>query len=229
VRQARFCRYGAFKLSRDLSVPCTLDGRSSPAPRCCPSRAVSRRRQSRRRRAACRGGNGSAGGTRPEGTGGPAVTLASVDDGPDLPLGIEVTVTEPVATEDHPPGLAVSVTNDGDETVAIGEARAAVFEYQYSEGGYLALLPIDGEYAAEPGCWRLTEGVGTTDEYRTVTLEPGASHASDLELYAAGVEVDARLAIGEHCFATTIARYPDPDDLDAGEARVEWGISVLLE
>jgi hypothetical protein len=174
------------------------------------------------------GGNDSAGKTRPEGTGGPAVTLASVDDEPDFPLDIEVTVTEPVATEDHPPGLAVEITNEGDETVAIGEARAAVFEYQYSEGGYLALLPADGEYAAEPGCWRLTEGVGTTDDYRTVTLEPRASHASDLELYAAGVEADACLPVGEHRFATTIARYPDPDDLGAGES-VDWGFSVLLE
>ena len=175
------------------------------------------------------GGNGSEGGTRPEGTGGPAVTLASVDDEPDIPLGVEVTITEPVATEDHPPGLAVSVTNDGEETVAIGEARAAVFEYQYSEGGYLALLPAEGEYAADPGCWRLTEGVGTTEEYRTVTLEPGASHTADLELYAAGVEEDACLPVGEHRFETTIARYPDPDDLGAGEARVDWGFSVLLE
>ena len=175
------------------------------------------------------GGNGSAGETRPEGTGGPAVTLASVDDEPDLPLGVDVTVTEAVATEDHPPGLAVEITNDGDEPVAIGEARAAVFEYQYSEGGYLALLPADGEYAAEPGCWRLSEGVGTTDDYRTVTLEPGASHASDLELYAAGVEADACLPVGEHRFETTIARYPDPDDIGAGEERVDWGFSVLLE
>ncbi|GAB7012124.1 hypothetical protein [Halolamina salina] len=174
------------------------------------------------------GGNGSAGGTRPEGTGGPAVTLASVDDRPDLPLGVEVTVTEPVATEDHPPGVAVSITNEGEETVAIGEARAAVFEYQHSDDGYLALLPADGEYAAEPGCWRLTEDVGTTEEYRTVTLEPGASHASDLELYAAGVEDDACLPVGEHRFETTITRYPDPENLDAGEG-VDWGFSVLLE
>ncbi|WP_435118747.1 hypothetical protein [Halolamina sp. C58] len=173
-------------------------------------------------------GDGGAGSTRPEGTGGPAVTLASVDDEPDLPLAIEVAVTEPVATEAHPPRLAVSVTNDSDEAVAIGEARAAVFEYQYSEGGYLALLPADGEYAADPGCWRLNEGVGTTEEYRTVTLEPGASHTSDLELYAAGVEEAACLPVGEHRFETTIARYPDPDDLGDGES-ADWGFSVLLE
>jgi len=177
------------------------------------------------------GGNGSAGETRPEGTGGPAVVLASIDDEPDLPLAVDVRVTEPVATEDHPPGLAVEITNEGDEPVAIGEARAAVFEYQYSAGGYLALLPADGEYAVDPGCWRLTEGVGTTKEYRTVTLEPGASHASALELYAAGVEEDACLPVGEHRFETTIARYPDPDpdDIGAGEERVDWGFSVLLE
>ncbi|QKY20214.1 hypothetical protein B4589_007425 [Halolamina sp. CBA1230] len=175
------------------------------------------------------GGNGSSGETRLEGTGGPAVTLASVDDAPDLPLGVEVTITEPAATEEHPPRLAVSVTNDGDEAIAIGEARAAVFEYQYSDGGFLALLPADGEYDADPGCWRLDSAVGTTMEYRTVTLEPGESHTSDLELYAAGVEDDACLPVGEHRFETTITRYADPEDLGAGEERVEWGFTLLLE
>jgi len=175
------------------------------------------------------GDGDGAGGTRPEGTGGPAVTLASVDDEPDLPLGAEVTVTEPVATEDHPPGLAVSISNEGDEAVAVGEARAAVFEYQYSDSGYLVLLPADGEYAADPGCWRLTEDVGTTEEYQTVTLAPGASHISDLELYAAGVEADACLPVGEHRFETTITRFEHPENLGSGESSVAWGFTLLLE
>jgi hypothetical protein len=75
-----------------------------------------------------------------------------------------VTVTESVAAEEHPPGLSASVTNDSEETVAIGDGRASVFAYQYADGGYLALLPADGDWPAEPGCWALTEGVATTEE-----------------------------------------------------------------
>lgn len=173
--------------------------------------------------------DGDAGDTRLRGTGGPAVTLATVDDDPDLPLSVDVTITESVATEEHPPRLSVSITNDGDDAVAIGEARTAVFEYQYSDGGSLVLLPAGGDWPADPGCWRLTEGVGTTEEYRTVTLDPGASHTADLELYAAGAEADACLPVGEHRFETTITRYDDPDDLGAGQAAVDWGFTALLE
>ena len=174
------------------------------------------------------GGN-SSDETRPRGTGGPAVTLAGVDDQPAILLTVEVTVTESVATEEHPPGLSVSVTNDGDDPVAIGEGRAAVFAYQYADGGYLALLPADGDWPAEPGCWALTEPVGTTEEYRTMTLAPGESHTAALELYATGVEDDACLPVGEHRFETTITRFEDPEDLGAGQAAVDWGFSVLLE
>jgi hypothetical protein len=174
------------------------------------------------------GGNGSDE-TRPRGTGGPAVTLAGVDDDPELPLSVEVTVTESVATEDHPPGLSVSVTNDSEETVAIGEGRAAVFAYQYADGGYLVLLPADGDWPAQPGCWALTEGVGTTEQYRTVTLAPGASHTAALELYATGIEEEACLPVGEHRFETTITRFEDPEDLGAGQSAVDWGFTVLLE
>ena len=107
--------------------------------------------------------------------------------------------------------------------LSIGEARAAVFEYQYSDGGFLALLPADGEYDADPGCWRLDPPVGATMEYRTVTLVPGESHTSDLELYAAGVEDDSCLPVGEHRFETRITRYADPEDPGAGQSSATWG------
>lgn len=170
-----------------------------------------------------------AGETRPRGTGGPAAILVGTDDQPDLPLSIDVTVTDGVATEEHPPLLQVSLTNTGEETVSVGEARAAVFEYVTSESGYLTLLPADGEYDAEPGCWRLDSPVATTMEYRTETLAPGESLDAALALYAAGVEADACLPVGEHRFQTTITRDSDPDDPDAGEQSIDWGFSLLLE
>ena len=172
--------------------------------------------------------NGTDDETRPRGTGGPGVSLASVDDDPAIPLSVDVTLLDAVATDDHPPSLRVTVTNTGDTTVGLGEARAAVFAYQYSVDDLLALLPADGDYPADPGCWRLSEGIAVTQEYRTVVLEPGASHAADLELYAAGVEADACLPVGEHRFETTMTRYSEPETLEGGDA-VDWGFSVLLE
>lgn len=171
----------------------------------------------------------TAGETRPRGTGGPAAVLAGTDDQPDIPLAIDVAVTDGVATEEHPPLLQLSLTNTDEETVAVGEARAAVFEYVTSESEYLTLLPADGEYDADPGCWRLDSPVATTEEYRTETLAPGESLEADLSLYAAGVEADACLPVGEHRFETTITRYADPDDFGAGEQSVDWGFSLLLE
>lgn len=170
-----------------------------------------------------------AGETRLRGTGGPAAVLASADPQPDLPLAVDVTVTDGVATEEHPPRLRVSVTNTGEEAIAVGEARSAVFEYVHSETGLLTLLPADGEYDADPGCWRLDAPVATTMEYRTEPLAPGESLDADLALYAAGVEDDACLPVGEHRFETTMTRYADPETPGAGEQSVEWGFSLLLE
>ena len=140
--------------------------------------------------------------TRPEGTGGPAVTLASVDQRPSLPVRPTVELLEPAATDDHPPRLRVSVENGSDEPMTLGEARAVVFQYVTSESGQLTLLPPGDDYPAEAGCWRLTEGVAVTEEYRTVTLDPGEAYASELDLYGAPTEEDACLPVGEHRFET---------------------------
>lgn len=149
-------------------------------------------------------GDGNASGdTRPEGTGGPAVTLASVAQRPELPVRPTVEVVDPVATADHPPRLRVSVENGADRRITLGEARAVVFEYVTSESGELITLPAGGDYPVEPGCWRLTEGIAVTTEYRTATLAPGEAVSSDLELYGAATGEDACLPVGEHRFEST--------------------------
>lgn len=170
-------------------------------------------------------GGSTDGNTRPSGTGGPGVSFASVDDQPDVPLEIDVAVTREAATDEHPPGLRVSVTNTRDEEVTVGEARAVVFAYQYSADGSLMLLPAGGDYPAESGCWRLTDGILIDAEYRTRTLAPDETMTAALSLYATTeVEADACLPVGEHRFESQYALNPGEE-----ERRFTWGFSVVLE
>ena len=149
------------------------------------------------------GDGNDSGGTRPEGTGGPGVTIASVAERPALPIRPTVELVDPVATDDHPPRLRVRVENGADGEITIGESRAVVFEYVTAESGELVTLPAGGGYPVESGCWRLTEGVATTEEYRTTTLGPGEALSADLELYGAATGEDACLPVGEHGFRST--------------------------
>ncbi|ESP89307.1 hypothetical protein [Candidatus Halobonum tyrrellensis] len=193
-------------------------------------------------------GTDGAGDTRPEGTGGPAVTLASVDQRPRLPIRPTVEVVRDAATDDHPPRLRVTVENGADEPVTLGEARAVVFQYVTAESEQLILLPPGEDYPAEAGCWRLKEGIAVTEEYRTVTLDPGEAHSSELDLYGAPTEEDACLPAGEHRFetvisastggglpangttATTDGTAESTGTTGAGmPAGATWGFSVLLE
>lgn len=170
----------------------------------------------------------SAGGTRPAGTGGPGVTLVGTDDR-DGPLEHAVDVVESVATEDAPPQLRVTVTNTSDRTVVAGEARSLVFAHQSDTENQLTLLPAGGEYPAEAGCWRLTEPVAVTTEYRMVSLDPGESTDQSLVLYGAPGE-DACLPVGEYRFETTYrADATDGETHSTPETEYEWGFTVLME
>jgi len=69
------------------------------------------------------------------------------------------------------------------------------------DSGALVFLPSDGEFPAEPGCWRLTDGVAVTEEYRTFEIDAGASSRRSVDLYATPGE-DACLPVGEYRFET---------------------------
>ena len=169
-------------------------------------------------------GNGS-GSTRPSGTGGPGLRLVSTDGQPDGPLEIGVEVTRDTATEEHPPGLRVSVTNTGDEAVAVGEGRAVVFQYQYSADDLLMLLPAHYDAPAEPDCWRLTDGIAVTQEYQVEGLEPGASLTADLSLYASPQSSEGTcLPVGDFRFESIYAVDPENDG-----QQFTWGFTVGLE
>lgn len=175
------------------------------------------------------GTNGSdgAGGTRPEGTGGPGVTLASTDDDPALPVRPAVDIVRETATEDHPPRLRTTLENTGDESVTVGEGRAVHFEYVTDDSGLLTLLPgeTDTEYPAAADCWRLTEGIATTEEYRTFEIDAGGSSSRLVDLYATP-DADGCLPVGEYRFESTIAVGSDDDE---AESSATWGFAVSLE
>jgi hypothetical protein len=169
-----------------------------------------------------------AGGTRPTGTGGPGVTLVDVDDPPELPVRPSIEVVREAATTDHPPQLRATVANESDEPVSVGEGRAIVFAYVTAESGELILLPAGGTYPAEADCWRLTEGIAVTEEYRTVTLEPGESTTRLVDLYGTP-DGDGCLPVSEHRFSTTISAAVGPDAMASEGSSARWGFSVLLE
>ncbi|MEA1932516.1 MAG: hypothetical protein U9O06_13355 [Euryarchaeota archaeon] len=172
------------------------------------------------------GTNGS-GETRPEGTGGPGVTIASTDEAPDLPVEPTVELVRDTATEDHPPRLRTTLTNTGDEPVSVGEGRAIHFEYVADDSGVLTLLPGDSdtEYPVEADCWRLTEGIAITEEYRTFEIDAGESSSRLVDLYATP-DVDGCLPVGEYRFESTIGIVGDDAEPESSAA---WGFSITLE
>lgn len=173
------------------------------------------------------GGNDSdgAGGTRPEGTGGPGITVVSVDADDGLPVGPSVEVVREAATEESPPRIRTVLENTSDESVTVGEGRAVHLEYVYDDTDALVFLPSDGEYPAEPGCWRLTDGVAVTEEFRTFEIDAGGSSSRTVDLYGAPGE-DACLPVGEYRFETPVTiGDPESDPEQSGR----WGLTILLE
>ncbi|ATW87248.1 hypothetical protein halTADL_0435 [Halohasta litchfieldiae] len=171
------------------------------------------------------GSDNSAGGTRPEGTGGPGVTLVSTDEDPDIPVQPSVEIVRDTATEDHPPRLRTTLENTSDEPLRVGEGRAVHFEHVTADSGLLTLLPGDGEYPAEADCWRLTELIATTDEYQTFEIDAGDSSSRLVDLYATP-DADGCLPVGEHRFESTISIVSDNAE---PQSSAEWGFSVILE
>jgi hypothetical protein len=171
------------------------------------------------------GGTDDSDDTRPSGTGGPGVAITAVDGELDGPISPSVEVVREAATTDHPPRLRTTLTNTGEERVRVGEGRAVHFEHVRDDSGSLVLLPGDGEYPAAADCWRLTEPLVTSEEYRTFEIDAGGSSSRSVDLYATS-DGDACLPVGEYWFETTISLLSDDGDSQSSAA---WGFSVSLE
>ena len=195
-------------------------------------------RPTRRRWLRCLGGSALAGGlagclstpfggTRPAGTGGPGVTVVSTDGETDIPIRPAVEVVREAATPERPPRLRTTLTNTDEGRVRVGEGRAVHFAHVTDDSGSLVLLPGGGdrEYPAEPDCWRLTEGVPVTEEYRTFRIDARESSSRPVDLYATP-DVDGCLPVGEYRFETTISIVGDDAE---PESSARWGFSISLE
>lgn len=92
------------------------------------------------------------------------------------PLEYDVTVLETVH-EEEPFKLQIDLTNTSEEDVTFGETRSAFFHSQTADK--FTLLPDEWvepdvyEYDSDNEVWVLQEGMATTMEYRTGTIEAG--------------------------------------------------------
>jgi hypothetical protein len=153
---------------------------------------------------------------------------------PDVPIEYEAAMAEPLATDEHPARLRVRIRNPTDAEVVLGEERAVGFHHVTSEDGALYLLPAGGrvEEFADPGCWRLTEGVAVAEYYGTIAVP--ASESISAESYVLGnVELPERACLpsGEHRVVTTGRAAGDADAIlqdDDGATEYEWGFTLRV-
>lgn len=156
----------------------------------------------------------------------PRVTLVSVSDTDDLPVRLDVEITRPRATEDHPPQLRTRLVNTSETTVQVTEGGSAHFEYATDESEAYVLLPHEpGRFTAEPGCWRLIGEFGSTAELWVLELPPDDPSALLLDLYGYHDREEC-LPTGTYRFETSISA------TSRGRRRrpsSEWGFEVRIE
>ncbi|MFC7155098.1 hypothetical protein ACFQPA_06465 [Halomarina halobia] len=165
------------------------------------------------------------------------VSLAGADDPPDLPVRHAVEVLDAEATDERPPQLRVTLTNEADHAVEVGEGRAVLFEYVGSSDRRLVLLPgpADRYEAIRSGCWTLAEPIAVTEEYRLLALAAGESILRDLGVWGAadrggGGDADACLPTGEFRFESTYNVARDEERvIDDPEWEAAWGFTLRVE
>ena len=163
-----------------------------------------------------------------------SVEVISTAEQPDVPVEYEATMAEPQATDEHPARLRVRIRNPTDSAVVLGEERAVQFHHVTSEDGALYLLPADGriETFAEPGCWRLTEGVAVAEYYGTISIPAGGSVSG--ESYVLGnfdLPEGACLPEGEHQVVTSGRAAGEAEALLGGSGdatEFEWGFTLRV-
>ena len=165
---------------------------------------------------------------------GTPIGVVSTDDQPDVPVEYGATMVEPLATDEHPARLGVTIRNPTDSAVVLGEERAVQFHHVTSEDGALYLLPAGSraEEFAEPGCWRLTEGVAVATYYGTLAVPAGESVSA--ESYVLGSDdlpEGACLPTGEHRVVTRgRAAASEEPILGGGDdaTEFEWGFTLRV-
>lgn len=167
----------------------------------------------------------------PEGT---PVRVASTDEQPDVPVEYGVAMAEPLATDEHPARIRVTIRNPTDSEVVLGEERAVRFHHVIGEDGALYLLPAGSrvEHFAEPACWRLTDHVAVAAYYGTLAIPAdGSVSAESFVLGSADLPEGACLPTGEHRVVTSgrAAASADPILGGGGDATdFRWGFTLRV-
>lgn len=160
------------------------------------------------------------------------VSVAGSSDQPAVPVSYDVSVVEQAAS-DHPPRLAVTIENEANSDLVLGEERAVQFRKAASDGGALYLLSAaDGptERATGEGCWRLTEGVPFWTYYGTVEVPGGESLLSELFVYGHhDLPSGTCLPDGQHRFRVEFATGEDTRDVFAADPSATWGFTLRVE
>lgn len=165
---------------------------------------------------------------------GTRIDIVSRAEAPDIPVEYDVTMAEPLATDEHPARLLVTIRNPTDSEVVLGEERAVQFHHVTSEDGALYLLPAGGrvEEFAEPGCWRLTEHVAVAAYYGTTAVPAGGSiSAESCVLGSADLPEDACLPTGEYRVVTSGRAAASAEPLLGGgddATDFEWGFTLRV-
>lgn len=163
---------------------------------------------------------------------GTTVSITSRAEQPDAPIQYEAEMAEPLATDEHPARLRVTIQNPTDEQVVIGEERAVKFHHVSSTNQELYLHPTGGDPPVEDGCWQLTEPVAVAEYYGTISLDAGASVTGESYVYGhPALPADTCLPTGEHQITTTGQAGTDEDAVLGGESasQFEWGLRLRIE
>jgi len=154
------------------------------------------------------------------------VSITSITVPPDLPIKPNVVAINPLATEDHPPQLRTTLTNTMEDPVIVGDIRNAHFEDTFSESGKYVLVPENSGYGnAEPGCWRITGGVGQAATYQKSEIPSNSRSTRLLNLFAHG-ESESCLPTGTYQFKTLI----DTSTSTAQSTQnTSWAFTIQIE
>lgn len=180
---------------------------------------------------------------QPDGDTGPdapgAYSVEAIPAADPLPVELSATVRDGTLTDPEAPlTVAVTVSNETDQSVVFGERRNAQFMQESSrdpEGEYV-LLPeawLDTEeeiHGFEAGGWVRYRGVEITADYQTTTLEAGAETTTELYLLIDARQTDPEQAVPETfpeeiVFETDVGTATDTDRAGGPpETTSTWGL-----
>lgn len=154
------------------------------------------------------------------------VEVGDVSEIPDIyPVDIDVAITEPTVTDDHPPSLRITITNTGENHISIGDGSQAIFSGVLSgeSNPGIQLIPPRPGLIRIPGRWQPIPGIGTAQDMSLamVRLEPGERKSIEYEVWekqSNSVVVD--YPTGEFTFSTTY---------HINNSQFDWGFTLSVK